>query len=736
MLLVSDRDEKPMFSVNELLGLREPFWQQNAALSPDGSRFAAVIHRHGYETGGADFSASGAPAAVAGAQVVMVETASGTATALIEEGNSWSPAWSPDGHRLAFVCDAGGAVRLWLWHAGSRAGRLGSSIIAGGSFGNDTPQWFPDGERLLVHLPSTQPPAQASDHQTSVDVLVHRPGVPSVQGPGVSDDVRTHRLGVVDTRSGSLSVLAAPGPWETGTLAPDGRTVALQSVARWPDLRDDALAVDVVVCKLDLAGRVEGTSPVAGGLPFDLGYGRHRPSWSPDATTLALLGDDGCTFWTAGETRTVSVGVPISTRFISWLPDSSAVVLADATARLWRLGATRADASGWPLDAQGHGVRPLVAAGAANAVVVGGSPSSVLAVTEHGDTASLIEVPLDGSPARVRFSQPTMDVSHPSPIIGSIGGISTDGQVVVWARQSIERPAQYWVKREPDPPRCLLDLNSEVSFPAVTAQRLSYVSSAGQQLGGHLLLPDAEPPFPVVFSIYPGWLPSTTPPTWDSFDLVVLPGQLLAAAGYAIATIDLPCPYLTQTATELVDAIHPAVDAVLATGSANPDCLVLAGHSAGGHAVALALSATQRFRAGIAAAPPTDLLSYFGSVRIVGPDVASLRGVSGLPSHLAPPWRGANSLDRSPLVQVDNIHTPLLLVHGTDDDAVPVGQSDELYVALTYLDRPVTYLRYRGESHNPNRFSTANRHHLAQTVRSWLAEQLGGTPRGCELTGP
>jgi dipeptidyl aminopeptidase/acylaminoacyl peptidase len=56
-----------------------------------------------------------------------------------------------------------------------------------------------------------------------------------------------------------------------------------------------------------------------------------------------------------------------------------------------------------------------------------------------------------------------------------------------------------------------------------------------------------------------------------------------------------------------------------------------------------------------------------------------------------------------PLYFALDIHTPLLMVHGDQDDAVPFSQAVELFSALYRMgDRPVVMLQYVGESHELN----------------------------------
>ena len=66
-------------------------------------------------------------------------------------------------------------------------------------------------------------------------------------------------------------------------------------------------------------------------------------------------------------------------------------------------------------------------------------------------------------------------------------------------------------------------------------------------------------------------------------------------------------------------------------------------------------------------------------------DAATGRGAlySSASAADAYPWSDPEVyLDRSPLLKADQITTPLLLLHGTGDTTVPVGESDQMYAAL------------------------------------------------------
>ena len=97
----------------------------------------------------------------------------------------------------------------------------------------------------------------------------------------------------------------------------------------------------------------------------------------------------------------------------------------------------------------------------------------------------------------------------------------------------------------------------------------------------------------------------------------------------------------------------------------------------------------QRFRAAAIGAPVTNLLSMYGQT-----DIAASFGElqwGGLPQD-----RLEHYLERSPVMYVDAIETPVLLQHGDADIRVPISQSEELFAALKRRGKTVEFIRYPG----------------------------------------
>src|SRR5260370_3911153 len=64
------------------------------------------------------------------------------------------------------------------------------------------------------------------------------------------------------------------------------------------------------------------------------------------------------------------------------------------------------------------------------------------------------------------------------------------------------------------------------------------------------------------------------------------------------------------------------------------------------------------------------------------------------------PWEFRDRyIDNSPTFDLDRVETPVLLIHGTADEVVPVFLAEEIFMDLRRLGKTVTLAEYEGEGH-------------------------------------
>jgi len=129
----------------------------------------------------------------------------------------------------------------------------------------------------------------------------------------------------------------------------------------------------------------------------------------------------------------------------------------------------------------------------------------------------------------------------------------------------------------------------------------------------------------------------------------------------------------------------------------DPDRLVVTGGSYAGYMTAWLVTQDHRFKAAVAQRGVYEISVFFGesnAYRLV-------------PTHFGGyPWEeeARKYLDaNSPLTHVENIQTPLLIIHADQDRRAGVIQSEMLYKNLKILNKPVEYERYPQEGHELSR---------------------------------
>lgn len=140
------------------------------------------------------------------------------------------------------------------------------------------------------------------------------------------------------------------------------------------------------------------------------------------------------------------------------------------------------------------------------------------------------------------------------------------------------------------------------------------------------------------------------------------------------------------------DDVVAAASGLADQGLADANRLAIRGGSAGGWTVLCALTASERFAAGISRYGVADLRALAADThdfearyldRLVGPL----------------PQAEAVYVERSPLSHLDRLRTPLLIEQGLEDRVVPPSQSEAVRDALAGNGVPHAYLAFEGEGH-------------------------------------
>jgi dipeptidyl aminopeptidase/acylaminoacyl peptidase len=92
-----------------------------------------------------------------------------------------------------------------------------------------------------------------------------------------------------------------------------------------------------------------------------------------------------------------------------------------------------------------------------------------------------------------------------------------------------------------------------------------------------------------------------------------------------------------------------------------------------------------------------------------------------------PFWEDVDSyVANSPVFHVENLNTPLLLAHGTEDGAVDFNQGVEYYNAARRAGKDFVLLVYEGENHGNRK--KANQIDYHRRIVEWFGYYLKGDP--------
>lgn len=168
----------------------------------------------------------------------------------------------------------------------------------------------------------------------------------------------------------------------------------------------------------------------------------------------------------------------------------------------------------------------------------------------------------------------------------------------------------------------------------------------------------------------------------------------------------------------MFDDVQRVMDAAVQRPAVNSARLAVSGGSYGGYAVTWIIGHTNRYRVAIAERSVTSLTS-----EQLAADLASNDAFGSFSKYgFGNPWdlRSANGAE-SPLTYVESVHTPVMILHSSEDIRTPVDQSLQFFNALKILGRTAEYVDVPGENHDLSR--TGSPLHRVERLRieaEWL----------------
>jgi len=306
-----------------------------------------------------------------------------------------------------------------------------------------------------------------------------------------------------------------------------------------------------------------------------------------------------------------------------------------------------------------------------------------------------------------------------------------DADVYTYTRQTFTEYPNHWVF-EPgfQNGHRITDANPQMKDLdwSSGARLIDYRSDKGDRLQGALYLPaDYEPgkKYPLLVTIYEKR--SQNKNNFVSPSETRAPdATLFTNRGYAVLDPDIVYR-VNDPGMSAVWSVIPAVQAAIATGIVDPERVGLWGHSWGGYQTAFLVTQTDIFKAAIAGAPLTDMVSMYSSVywNTGGANQAIFESSQGR-------FKG-NFIDHydayirnSPAFFAHNVTTPLIIMHNDKDGAVDFNQGITYFNTLRQLEKQVILLEYVGENHGLSR--RVNQLDYASRMTEWFDHYLKDAP--------
>lgn len=656
------------------------------------------------------------------------------------KGTNIHPVWSPDGKYLAFLSDREGYAGVWLWEKNSGTLRQVSSASLIVSYGDTKPIWASDSTKIIV---AVVPEGMSVDAELAlIDMSAPHEGrrgngdtgplvytAQAIKRGGADTSLHdgttltSHPFPVLDLAlieipTGRMERLIKDASPRSLRLSPDGRRLAFLNFKR-----------------MDLEG---GFGQIYDLAYVDLRTGRSKMlvheikesqgsslSWSPDSYSVAYA-----TFRARGEAFVVSADGNTPRQIIraeqvevdtdeSPLWDKSGAMLyfqGKDGRSIWSVRISD-DSPEQIANLVSYHLEGIVRSSASpNVLPAEGRWIETMARDEHSRQLGIYRVDLKTH----RFSQL---LGGEGQMIGS-ALLSPDGSQVVWKQQDASHPADLWIADgEFTNPRHLTHSNPAIdSYILGKTRSISWSTARGEVLHGGLILPagyrEGEK-YPLVVCAYGGVAISEDVNEFSGTPMCDFNLQLLATRGYAVLFADSIARQSTPM-SDLAGSILPGIDRTIELGIADADHVGIMGQSYGAYTVLALIAQSQRFKAASSVDGMSDLIAQYSQMNVTGQAYWIEWAENGQGNLGGSPWQYRDRyIDNSPFYYFDHIQTPVLLIHGTNDQAVPSWLGDQTFVGLRRLGKEVTYVKYHG-GHTSDEWSYADRVDYCNRVIAWF----------------
>ncbi|MCS0791645.1 S9 family peptidase [Cytobacillus firmus] len=591
-----------------------------------------------------------------------------------------SPRWSPDGESIAFVSDRDGKSQIYVMSkAGGEARQL--THCANGA---SNPVWSPDGKKIVFNL--SVKPGEDAETKENQEKQADKPLPLEIEKMKHKSDAqgfwsgRYSQVALIDIETGGVEQLTfGEHDYQLQDWSPDGKWIAV--TADLSEDKDFSFQSDVYIIHLE----TKDMKRITNGKGY---FG--SATWSPDGKYIGLFGHER-EYENATHTKVWVYNLEFGN--LQCLTAESDILAGDYAIGDFQQGAVTPGIL-WAED----------------------SRSFYFLATDHGNTV-VYYGSLDGE-----LYPALLDQQH---VYGLTTGGSINKAVVAISKPSY--PGDLFLLDVPSGElKQLTKVNEEFlnGVELADAEPIQFKSSDNWDLHGWIMKPahlkEGEKA-PLVLEIHGGPHAMYANSYFHEF-------QCLAAKGYAVLFINPRGSH--GYGQHFVDAVRgdyggkdyedimDAVDYALETFDfIDKDRLGVTGGSYGGFMTNWIIGHTSRFKAAVTQRSISNWISFYG-VSDIGYYFTDWQIKSDL-NDIEKLWK------HSPLAYVNDMNTPLLILHSEKDYRCPIEQAEQLFIALKHRKKTAKFVRFPEANHELSRSGKPNlRISRLNYIAGWFDEYL------------
>jgi len=584
-----------------------------------------------------------------------------------------TPRWSPDSSMIAFIANREGQNGIWVINISRPDPPRFVAEIRNTNFfityAGEPLAWAPDSKRI-AYISATDEPVKAPDDPRVIDRLQYK------SRTSFSDNRRTH-VWIVDIDRPEPRQLTSGSYYDHAvTFSPAGDEIAFLSnheADADANNNSDIFAVDT-------SGQVRQLTQTKGC--------EYEPSWSPDGKSLA---------YTATK-RDVTTIDSVAEDTHVWVIPASGGAGEELTAQLDR----RTRSPKWSGDSRyilflsgDRGITTIFRVGAD-----GGKVDRLSLLYDEWRLVGLLDPPAAASTPARPFQISSFSVARSAPTILDPAGVKRFSAFMAFTLTDSTHPAELWFWLGGGAVRRLSAHNDSLvrSLRLQEPDEISFRSVDGTPVQGWVMKPAgwrSDRKYPTILSVHggphgmSGWGFNATFQIYAARGYGVLYLNPRGSSGYGQRFSDGTLG--EWGGGDYRDLMAGVDDALRRYTWINPDRLGVTGGSYGGFMTNWIITQTQRFKAAVASASVSNLISFYATSLYQDLIHAEFGGF---------PWDNYDLLWQwSPIRYVRQAQTPTLFIHGEQDNDVHITQAEEMYMALKRRNVETVLVRYPREGH-------------------------------------